>query len=176
MTLLEMLASVGLWNMLSFGQAMVLFAIVQRTWVQEAHVLTNAQLLYAFAVARVTPGQVNLYVAAIGYMLFGLLGAAGSVLVLAAPAYLMLPLTHGYRRFRENVVVYRLIRGLAATAVGLAAAATWGVVADTLTTPLAWIVMFIGFGLLTLTRLPTVVSLVAAAGAGAALVLLTGLS
>ena len=46
------------------------------------HVLSNDQLLFAFAIARVTPGQANLYVASIAYMMFGLLGATLSMVAL----------------------------------------------------------------------------------------------
>lgn len=41
----------------------------------EAGVLSLDHLLYAFAIARVIPGQASAYVAAIGYMLHGLRGA-----------------------------------------------------------------------------------------------------
>ena len=69
-----MLAQLFVANMLTFGNGTVMAAILQQSLVERAHVLTNDQLLYAFALARVTPGQANLYVASIGYMLFGLPG------------------------------------------------------------------------------------------------------
>jgi chromate transport protein ChrA len=73
-------------------------------------------LLYAFSIARVTPGQANLFVVAIGYMLFGLPGAALSIVVIAAPAYLMIPLLHSFQLLRGNRRVLSMTRGLGSTA------------------------------------------------------------
>src|SRR3712207_8122653 len=52
-----------------------LFRSLQARFVEEERLLTLDQLLYAFAIARVTPGPANVYVAAIGYFLHGLPGA-----------------------------------------------------------------------------------------------------
>jgi chromate transporter len=87
-----MLVQIAVANFLTFGNGTVMAAVLQSSLVQQAHALSNEQLLYAFALARVTPGQANLYVASIAYMLFGLPGAVLSILVIAAPSYLMIPL------------------------------------------------------------------------------------
>ena len=174
MTLGEMLAQLFVANMLTFGNGTVMAAILQQSLVERAHVLTNDQLLYAFALARVTPGQANLYVASIGYMLFGVPGSVLSVLVIALPSYLMIPLLHSYEFLRGNQLVLNMTRGLGATAVGLLLATTWNLAKDSMTAPVTWVVLAIGLGLLVFTRLPTVVSLLAATGIGVALVLASG--
>jgi chromate transporter len=174
MTLAEMLGQLAVANLLTFGNGIVMTAILQQAFVQQAHALTNEQLLYAFALARVTPGQANLYVASIAYMMFGLPGAVLSIMVIALPSYLMIPLLHSYEYVRGNRRVWNMTRGLGSTAVGLILATTWNLSKDSLNAPVTWAVLAIALGLLVLTRLPTLVSLLAATSAGVVLVLLTG--
>jgi chromate transporter len=167
-----MVVEIAVANVLSFGNGTVMAAVLQNSFVQQKHVLTNEQLLFALAIARITPGQANLYVASIAYMLFGLLGSLLSVVAIAAPSYLMLPLLRGYELVRGNPAVYGLTRGLACTAVGLLTATTWNLAKDSLDTPLAWLVCGVCLALLLFSRLPTVVSLLLAAAVGIAAVVL----
>jgi chromate transporter len=176
MTLGQMLVQLFVANILTFGNGTVMAAILQQSFVQQAHVLTNDQLLYAFALARVTPGQANLYVASIAYMMFGLPAAILSMLVIALPSYLMIPLLHSYEFLRGNRLVFNMTRGLAATAVGLLVATTWNLAKDSMTAPVTWAVLALGLVLVVFTRLPTVVSLLAATGAGVIVVLATGIA
>lgn len=171
MNLWSMLASLAVINILAFGNGGVMVALLQHSFVQDAHALTNDQLLYAFAIARVTPGQANLYVASISYMMFGLTGALLSMVVIAVPGYLMIPLMGGYEYFRNNQVVQRFTRGLASTAVGLILATTWALGKDSLDVPVAWVVLGLALVLLLFTRLPTLITLLLASGIGVALVL-----
>jgi chromate transporter len=169
--LFDMLAQLAVANLLTFGNGTVMAAILQQSFVQQAHALTNEQLLYAFSLARVTPGQANLYVASIGYMMFGLPGALLSMLVIALPSYLMIPLLHTYEYVRANRRVWNMTRGLGSTAVGLLLATTWNLSKDSLTAPVTWAVLAIALALLLFTRLPTIVSLLAATTAGVLIVL-----
>ena len=170
MTLAEMLAQLAVANLLTFGNGTVMAAVLQQAFVQQSHALSNEQLLYAFSLARVTPGQANLYVASIAYMMFGLPGAVLSMLVIALPSYLMIPLLRSYEFLRGNRLVLSLTRGLASTAVGLLLATTWNLSKDSLNGPLTWAVFGLALALLLFTRLPTVVSLLAASVAGLVLV------
>ena len=167
-----MLAQLELANLLSFGNGPVMVALLQRAFVEDAHALTNDQLLYAFAIARVTPGQANLYVASIAYMMFGFGGALLSMVAIAAPSYLMIPLMGSYARFRRLHAVRRFTRGLASTAVGLMLASTWNISKGSLDAPVAWVVLAVALGLMLFTRLPTLVSLALGTGLGIAVVLL----
>ena len=171
MSLWDMLAQLAVANVLSFGNGTVMAAVLQNAFVQQAHALTNEQLLYAFALARVTPGQANLYVASIAYMMFGLPGAALSMVVIALPSYLMIPLLQTYEFVRGNRAVRGLTRGLASTAVGLILATTWSLSKVSLNAPVTWMVLALALALLIFTRLPTVVSLLLASGAGVVVVL-----
>ncbi len=173
MTLAEMLAQLAIANFLTFGNGTVMAAILQQTFVQQKHALTNEQLLYAFSLARVTPGQANLFIASIGYMIFGLPGAALSMLVIAVPSYLMIPLLRTYQFVRGNAAVVYMTRGLGSTAVGLLLATTWNLSKDSLSGPITWTVLAVGLALMLFTRLPTVVSLLTATAFGVVLVLAT---
>jgi chromate transporter len=165
-----MLVQIAVANFLTFGNGTVMAAVLQSSLVQQAHALSNEQLLYAFALARVTPGQANLYVASIAYMLFGLPGAVLSILVIAAPSYLMIPLMRTYEFVRGNRAIAGLTRGLASTAVGLLLATTWNLSKDSLNGVTTWLVFGLALLLMLFTRLPMVVSLLIAAGAGVLLV------
>jgi chromate transport protein ChrA len=167
-----MLLQLAIANLLTFGNGAVMVAILQQDFVQQAHALTNDQLLYAFSLARVTPGQANLFVASIAYMMFGLPGAILSMLVIALPSYLMILMLRSYEVVRGNRRVLNMTRGLASTAVGLLLATTWNLSKDSLNEPVTWIVFGLALALLVFTRLPTVVSLVAATVVGVALVTL----
>lgn len=173
MTLLEMLAQLAVANLLTFGNGAVMAAVLQQSFVQQAHVLSNDQLLYAFALARVTPGQANLFIGSIAYMMFGLPGAILSMLVIALPSYLMIPLLRSYEYVRGNRRVLNMTRGLGSTAVGLLLATTWNLSKDSLGRPVSWAVLAITLGLMLFTRVPTVVSLLAGTAAGVAIVLVT---
>ena len=174
MSLWDMLAQLAVANMLTFGNGTAMAAVLQNSFVQQAHVLTNEQLLYAFALARVTPGQANLYVASIGYMMFGLPGALLSMVVLVLPSYLMIPLLHSYEFVRGNRYVHGLTRGLAATAVGLLLTTTWNLSKDSLNAPVTWLVLGLALALLVFSRLPTLVSLLLATSVGVVVVLGSG--
>ena len=170
MTLWQMLGQLGLANLLTFGNGNVMAAVLQQEFVQQAHTLTNQQLLFAFSLGRVTPGQANLYVASIGYMMFGLPGAVLSMLVIALPSYLIIPVLRSYEFVRGNRRVLNMTRGVASTAVGLLLATIWSFSRASLNTPISWIVFGLALALLLFTRLPTVLSLLAATAVGVALV------
>jgi chromate transporter len=147
MTLWELAGLLCAFNLMTFGNGPVMIPLLKSTLVERRHVLTTEQLLYAFTIARITPGQANVYVAAIGYMLFGLGGAIVSTLVVMLPGYLMLPLARGYARVRAVGAVSGFMRGLIAASVGLILAATVEMARSSLTGEIAWTV----FGLAVVT-------------------------
>ena len=166
-----MLTQLAIINLLTFGNGNIMVALLQQALVQQAHALSNEQLLYAFSIARLTPGQANLYIAAIGYMLFGLPGAVSSIVVIAAPAYLMIPLLRSFQLLRGNRRVLSMTRGLGSTAVGLLLASTWNLSKDSLNSPVTWTVFGLALVLMLFTRLPMVVGMLAAPCVGIILVL-----
>ena len=145
MSLLALAGIIFYFNVITFGNGPVMIPLLQERLVDQAQVLTLDQLLYAFAIARVTPGQANTYVAAIGYFLFGLPGAAVTAVAIQVPGYTMLPLARLYHQFQHVKYVQRFIRGLTATSVGLIFAATLGIGTRTLTTLPAAVVFAVTF-------------------------------
>ena len=140
MNLLLLAGFIFLFNLVTFGNGPVMIPLLQKTLVEDYQVLTVDQLLYAFAIARVTPGQANMYVASIGYMLYGLGGAVLCILVIVLPGYLMLPLLKGFEHFKNNRQIKGFTRGLTVTSVGLIFAATFQIAKSSLNSLIAWIV------------------------------------
>jgi chromate transporter len=129
-------------------------------------------LVYAFAIARVVPGQANVYVASIGTMLFGLPGAVLTTVAIQLPGYLMLPLLRGYEALRKSRAVASFIRGLTGASVGLIFAALIGIGRRSLTDWMAIATFLITLGLIYLAKLGPIASLFLAGGAGIVLKLL----
>ena len=133
MSLLELCAVMFLYNAMTFGNGPVMVPLLQADLVDRRGVLSTDQLLYAFTIARVTPGQANTYVAAIGYMLHGLAGALATTAAIQLPGYLMLPLLWGYQRLGAVRLVPAFTRGLTVASVGLIFAAALSIGRATLT-------------------------------------------
>ncbi len=170
-------ALVGLilgFNLLTFGNGPVMVPLLQHHLVEGSGLLTLDQFLYAYAIGRATPGQANLYVAAIGYMAYGWLGAAAVVAAIQVPGYLVLPLVKGYERFREVRAVGGFTRGLTAVSVSLMLSVTFDIGRDTLTDPLTWVAFALTLGLITVRRWNALLAMVAASAVGAALKLAIG--
>jgi chromate transporter len=138
MKLAELVTLIFSFNLMTFGNGPVMIPLLQTNLVDRRGVLTTDQLLYAFTIARVTPGQANVYVASIGYMLFGITGAILATLAIMLPGYLMLPLLKGYELVRTTKLVQNFTRGLTSTSVGLIFAATVQIARRSLTNPIAW--------------------------------------
>ena len=112
MSLLELCGLVFTYNAMTFGNGPAMVPLLQGGLVERRGVLGADQLLYAFTITRVTPGQANTYVAAVGYLLHGLVGAPACTAAILLPGYLMLPLLWGYRRFGAARLVPAFTRGL----------------------------------------------------------------
>jgi chromate transporter len=156
-------------NLVTFGSGRVMIPILQRTLIDDTQALTLDQFLFAFTVGRITPGPANLYVTALGYMLYGWLGALLSALVVLVPSYLIVPLSAGYRRLERNRAVRGFGRGLTAASVGLILASTVDIGRDTLTSPAAVAVCALTLVCLHVLRWNVLVALAAASAAGVAL-------
>src|SRR6266403_5485662 len=102
MSLWKVALLIALFNLMTFGNGPVMIPLLQTHLVGGAGVITQDQLLYAFTIARVTPGQANLYVASIGYMLYGTPGAILTTLAIVLPGYVMIPFIKGYEHLRHS--------------------------------------------------------------------------
>jgi chromate transporter len=141
MSLWKLALLIALFNLMTFGNGPVMIPLLQTHLVNGAGVLTEDQLLYAFTIARVTPGQANFYVASIGYMLYGMPGAVLATLAIMLPGYAMIPLLNGYEHLRYSTWIKGFTKGLTVTSVGLILAAVVQIARGALTQPIAWVVL-----------------------------------
>jgi len=142
MSLWKLTLLIALFNLMTFGNGPVMIPLLQTHLVEGSRVLTQDQLLYAFTIARVTPGQANLYVASIGYMLYGTPGAILTTLAIMLPSYVMIPFLRGYEHLRHSPWIKGFTKGLTVASVGLILAAVIQIARDALTQPTAWTVLF----------------------------------
>ncbi len=77
----QLLLVILTYNLLAFGNGSALLVMLQHRFVQDG-ILNLNQFLYAYALGRVTPGQNNLYLASIGYMIYGWLGACAAIIAI----------------------------------------------------------------------------------------------
>ncbi|HVT01395.1 MAG TPA: chromate transporter [Patescibacteria group bacterium] len=127
-------------NVITFGNGPVMLPLFAQSLVQNMHMISQEQLLYAYSIGRVTPGQVNLYIAAIGYLTHGYKGAFLSTLVLVIPGYLILPMVHIHNKLKEITLVEHLIKGITVVSIGLMIEATVTIGQGVLTSVVPWIV------------------------------------
>jgi chromate transporter len=172
MSLLTFTVLIFLFNLLTFGNGPGMIPLLQEELVEEAGVLSIDQLLYAFAIARITPGQANVYVASIGYFLFGIVGAVLATLVIQLPGYMMLPFMKFYERARSMTWVGGFTRGLTVASVGLIFAATLSIGLRTLSGPVTWIVFAATLAMMSLLKWSQMLSLFVASLLGILLKLL----
>jgi chromate transporter len=172
MSLLTFTVLIFLFNLLTFGNGPGMIPLLQEELVEEAGVLSIDQLLYAFAIARITPGQANVYVASIGYFLFGIVGAVLATLVIQLPGYMMLPFMKFYERARSMTWVGGFTRGLTVASVGLIFAATLSIGLRTLSGPVTWIVFAATLAMMSLLKWSQMLSLFVASLLGIVLKLL----
>lgn len=166
MNLLTLTALIFIFNVMTFGNGPVMIPLLQHNLVDTSHVLTNDQLLYAFAIARITPGPANVYVTSVGYFLYGVPGALTTTLAITVPGYLMLPLLKEYERIRAKKVVKNFTRGLTAASIGLIVAVTVQIAKSTLTNLVAWLIFPFTFVLTFWLKLNPLLSLAIATGMG----------
>jgi chromate transporter len=138
-------------NAVALGNGPVMIPLFQKS-LEEGGVLSEEQFLFAVAVGQVTPGQANLYVAALGYLLFGIGGALLAVLVIVLPAYLVLPLVRGYEHIRHFRLAQRFTRGMTAASVGLILAAALQIGSRSLTGRDGWVVFVLVLGFMLLRK------------------------
>jgi chromate transporter len=174
MSFAQLMLIIVTYNLLAFGNGSALLALLQHKLVQDAGVLNLDQFLYAYALGRVTPGQNNLYLASIGYMIYGWLGAFAAVAAIQVPGYLVLPVLKIYERVRDWRSVRGFIRGLTAASVGLMFAIALNIGREALTGFIPWIVFVATLALIFLARRSLLVGMAGAAALG--LVLKLGLS
>lgn len=166
MTLLELASFIGITNILTFGGGLTMVPILQQELVVNRGVLSQDQLLYIYTVARITPGQVNLYIPAIGQILHGFGGATVVLLALILPSFLMIPMLNMYHKLEHHVSVGNFTKGLTSAAIGVIFAAVMQISQVSLITPIAITVFFIILLLKLVFKVPTIASFIIASSVG----------
>ncbi len=82
-------------------------------------VATDAQLVQALAIGRLSTGPTGLWVVSLGYQLAGPLGAAMALVASTLPPLVILPATAVGRRWLLSVPFAGLVRGAALATAGL---------------------------------------------------------
>jgi chromate transport protein ChrA len=167
MTLAEFVGYVAVYNVLTMSNGPVMAGMLEQTLVTHHHSLAIEQLLFAFTLGRITPGPASTYVASLGLMMFGGLGAFAATAALIAPAYLVLPLAHGYGRIRNSPRAQSFMAGLIAAQVGLIFCSLVHLGQGRLVSVPALLIFAITFALTTLFKQRAPVALTAAVGVGA---------
>lgn len=170
----ELLSVFFIYTVMTFGNGPVMLPLLDKELVQIRQVLTNDQLLYAYAIARVTPGQVNLYIAAVGYLIFGPIGAVLSSVAIIIPGYLMIPMVKGYEKFRKVAVVDNFIKGVTVASIGLIFSATMDIGQSVLSSAIPWVVFIVTIVLSKIVKWNGFLSFVLASFLGIALVFILG--
>jgi chromate transporter len=156
-------------NVATFGSGLATVPLLERTLVRDTDSLTLDQFLFAFTVGRVTPGPANLWVAGLGYMLYGLGGGLLSAAVIMLPGFAIVPLSAGYRRLEHLSAVRGFSRGLTAAVVGVMLATAAGIGRTTLTSTRSLLVCALTLTLLHRLRWNPLLAVATGAAAGALL-------
>jgi len=164
----QLLVVIFTYNLLTFGNGSAVLALLQHRLV-DTGVLNLDQFLYAYALGRVTPGQNNLYLASVGYMIYGWLGALAAIVAIQLPGYLVIPVLKGYERVRHQRSVQGFIRGLTAASVGLMFAVAFNIGREALTGAVPWIVFLATLALVFLAKRGLLTGMVGAAVLGVGL-------
>jgi chromate transporter len=165
MNLGQLLLVIFTYNLLTFGNGGAVLALLQHRLV-DSGILNLDQFLYAYALGRVTPGQNNLYLASICYMIYGWLGAFAAIVAIQLPGYLVIPVLKGYERVRHQRAVQGFIRGLTASSVGLMFAVALNIGREALTGLVPWIVFLSTLALVFLAKRGLLLGMVGAAVLG----------
>lgn len=172
MSLTDLFVSFTLIALQGFGGVL---AVIQREIVEKKRWLSNEEFLEEWSVAQIMPGpNVCNLAMMIGTRHFGLAGAMAALAgLLTVPLILVLALALVYARFADLPAVQGALRGMAAVAAGLIAAAGLRMSAalGKNVIPLALCVLMsaIGFVLLAWVRVPLAAVLFAIGGLGCVL-------
>lgn len=153
-------------NLITLGKGLLMIPLIQGHMVEQTGIITQDQLLLAVAIGQVTPGPANIYVASVGYMAFGILGAVATLVAVALPSFSALALVHGYERIKSNRLAQSFFKGLSTTAIGLIfySALTLGQAA--ISSVQAFVVFLFGFVLIQFLKVNPILALFLASALG----------
>ena len=155
---------------LSYGGGFVIIPLMQNDAVNVHHWMSASQFLNAVALGQITPGPVVHTVAVVGYAAGGVGGGVLAAAVAFSPSFIfILGGARHFDRLRVNPTVRRFLDGAGPSAVGaiLGSAVT---LAQVLTMPWQFVLLAASGVMILVLRRGVVLTLLAAAGTGVALV------
>lgn len=158
-------------NLISFS-GLASLPIVHADFVETHHVLTERQLNTAVAAGRSGPGPAGIYIVSVGYLVGGVAGAIAGYLAVVTPAFLVIPLLRLLGSHTSQPRLRSAIRAILLSAAGLLLSASIPLGRDSLTGLFTIVIACGSFVVLSFTKMETLYVILAAAGLGAASVLL----
>jgi chromate transporter len=129
-------------------------------WAKESDFVT------AIAVGQISPGPTGLWSISLGYLIFGWPGGVLATLALTLPPLLVLGVVALYNRIDKLPAVQGFVRGLSLGVVGLTVAVALGLADSTIVDWRGTVIAAAALGLTVSKRVPILLVLVLAAGAG----------
>jgi chromate transporter len=119
-------------SLLSIGGAITVAPEMHRVLVDTMHLLTDAQFNASIAIAQASPGPNILFVAVMGFQAAGLPGAAVTLTGIMIPSTTLALLVSRWGHARQDWLAVRAFKaGMAPLVIGLLAATTWLLAAQT---------------------------------------------
>ncbi len=99
---------------------------------------TDAQVVEALAIGRLSTGPNGLWIVSLGYQIGGWIGASLALVATCLPPLVMLPLTIAARRYVMTARFAGLVRGAALATAGLLASTAVSLIAPDLSATALW--------------------------------------
>jgi chromate transporter len=153
----------------SFGGGNIAIPEIHRQAVEVHRWVTERQFAEAFALSRSSPGPSTLFVFLVGAKAAGWAGAAVASLGMFVPsATIMQAACAAIRRFGNHPVLARILAGMRPITIGMVFASSYLIGRSAVTGPATAAVFVTACAVLSFTRVPILVVLLAAAAAGVA--------
>lgn len=130
---------------------------------------TDTDFGEAIAIGQISPGPNGLWPVSLGYITYGLPGAALALLALTIPPLLVLGISAMYARIEHRRWVAGLMRGVSLAVVGILLTVCWTILHEPGVDRAGWLIAVIAFALALSRRVPLLAILGLAALAGYAL-------
>jgi chromate transporter len=127
---------------------------------------SDADFTQSIAVGQISPGPNGLWVVCLGYLVDGYVGAALSLLAVTLPPLLVLVVAWQYHRIERRPRARAAMIGVSHAVVALMLSVVWTIIRQPGVDTWGLVIALGAFGLTYSRRVPVVVTLAAAAGAG----------
>ena len=168
--LLQLFFSTLYLSAFTFGGGYVIISLLKQKFVDQLHWIDEEEMLDLIAIAQSSPGPIAVNGAiVIGYKLCGFPGILVSVLGAIIPPFVILTaVSMAYDAFRQNFVIQSMLSGMRAGISAVIISVVWdmgaGIVKEK--DPLRLAIMLLAFLANYVLKIPVIVIILCAAGAG----------